>query len=594
MVTIKKFLMLFNRREKRNLLFLFSLMLIAAFVETVGLGLIVPFVGIVTNPGIIQEQAILSYVYELLGFQSINSFLIFATISLILVFLGKNLFLLMYYYLQYRFINNQRVKKSQRLLRVYLTKPYEFHLQRNTADLLRNINSEVNRVFSDIMIPAFLLATEILVITFILILLLMIEPLVTILSALLLGTSVAAFFKVFRKKISTLGKVQQQSNGQMIKWINQGLGASKEVKVSGKENFFIQAFTKQIQQFANTERFYQMLNQAPRMFIETIVVAIILGIMLLIILRGGDMSRLLSTMALFAMAAFRLMPSINRIANSLTTIKYNYPALDVIYEDLISNEQEEMMGNASVNLDQYQDLSARAFDRAIKLENVYYLYPNQSEYNISNVSLRIPIGKSVAFIGESGAGKTTIVDMILGLLKPEKGKVLADGKELKDQMPLWKKKIGYIPQTIYLSDDSIRRNVAFGIGDADIDEEAIWRAIEDAQLKEFIEKMPEGLDTYVGERGVRLSGGQRQRIGIARALYHNPEILFLDEATSALDNDTEKEIMKAIDGLKGKKTLIIIAHRLSTIENCDIVFRMKDGQLVETTIRNERLLVEKT
>ena len=407
------------------------------------------------------------------------------------------------------------------------------------------------------------------------------EPMATILSALLLGTSVTIFFKLFRKKISTLGEIRQQASGQMIKWINQGLGANKEVKVSGKEQFFIKSFAEQSQLYANTRRFNQLLNEVPRMFIETIVVTTILIIMLFIILRGGDITTLLSTMGLFAMAAFRLMPSINRMVGAVTSIKYNYPALDVIYEDLLVNEENELLVNKNINLNKQQNVIKRTFHQGIKLENVFYRYPNQLEYNIYDVSLEIPVGKSVAFVGPSGAGKTTIVDIILGLLNPEKGRVLVDGKELKEQLTLWQKKIGYIPQSIYLSDDSIRHNVAFGMDDKEIDDDAVWRALRDAEMKEFIEKMPEGLDTFVGERGVRLSGGQQQRIGIARALYHNPEILFLDEATSALDTDTEKEIMKAIDGLKGEKTLIIIAHRLSTIENCDMVFQMQNGKIVE-------------
>ncbi|WP_313893767.1 ABC transporter ATP-binding protein [Psychrobacillus sp.] len=578
MNNIRNLIKLFSKREKRNLFFLFLLMLIAALLETIGIGLIVPFIGIVTNPNIMEEQEVLLFVYELFNFQSSNGFLIFATICLILVFVIKNFYLLLFYYIQYRFINNQRVKKSQKLLNSYLTKPYEFHLQRNTAELLRNVNHEVNRVFEHVMIPYFLLATEALVIVCILALLIIIEPIATIFSVILLGASVVVFFKVFRTKIGKLGQIQQQSNGQMIKWINQGLGASKEVKVSGKESFFINAFTMQSQTYAKAQRFFQMLTQVPRMFIETIIVATILGMMLLIILRGEELSALISTMALFAMAAFRLMPSINRIVGALTTIKYNSPALDVIYEDLSSNE--EIKQNMNVRTSKLQNKSSRAYNQSIELKNVYYRYSNQSNYNIQNVSLQIPIGSSVAFIGTSGAGKTTIVDIILGLLEPEKGTVLIDGKNLKTELSLWQKKIGYIPQTIYLSDDSIRHNVAFGIDDKEIDDAAVWRAIEDAQMKEFIEEMPDKLDTFVGERGVRLSGGQRQRIGIARALYHDPEILFLDEATSALDNDTEKEIMKAINQLKGQKTLIIIAHRLSTIENCDIVFEMEAGRLI--------------
>lgn len=576
MITTKKLLSIFNKREKRNFLFLFILMVLAAVFETIGIGLIVPFVSIVTDPLKIHEIVVLSKIYEFFQFHSTTVFLIFATICLMLVFVGKNLYLILFYYLQYRFLFNQQVLKSQQLLKVYLTKPYEFHIQRNSSDLLRNVNSEVSRAFNQVIIPGFVVATEILVLVCILTLLFILQPLATLFSLLILGISVSLFLKKFRTKISVLGGIQQNANSQMIKWINQGLGASKEVKVSGKEEFFINAFTEHSKLFANSQCQYQLLYQVPRMFIETIVVATILLMMLLIILRGNDTPTLLSIIALFALAAFRLMPSITRLVSAVTMIKYNYPALEVIYEDLIDKSIVE--NNSNINIIQ-QQLNKKEFKHSIKLENIYYRYPNQTTYNISDISLEIPIGKSVAFIGKSGAGKTTIVDLILGLLEPDKGKILVDGKELKEQYTLWQQKIGYIPQSVNLLDDSIRRNVAFGINNDKINDELVWQALKDAQMKEFVENLPDGLDTFVGERGVRLSGGQRQRIGIARALYHDPEIIFLDEATAALDNETEKEIMKAIDGLKGQKTIIIIAHRLSTIENCDIVYELHEGEL---------------
>lgn len=553
------------------------MMVIAALFETIGIGLIVPFVGIATDPQMIHDQYILNFLYSMLNFQSTNSFLMFATICLMLVFVFKNIYLVFFYYLQYRFVYNQQVRHSQSLFQAYLTKPYTFHLQKNTAELLRNVNNEVPRVFNSILIPGFLLLTELIVITCIVTLLLFIAPKATLFSALLLTISVTVFFKLFRNKISKLGEVQQFAQGQMIKWINQGLGASKEVKVSGKERFFIQNYLYHSENYAYSIRFYQLLNQVPRMFIEIIVVSTILLMMLLIILQGSDMTTLLSTMALFAMAAFRLMPSINRIVNSLASIRYNYLALEVIYKDLYKNK------NASIinlhNESWKNDDSKKAFHHSIELKNVFYRYPNQNQYSINGISLTIPIGQSVAFIGPSGAGKTTLVDLILGLLKPESGKILIDDKEFLKQYPTWQKKIGYIPQTIYLSDDSIRKNVAFGIDETAINDETVWRALENAQLKSFVEQLPNQLNTFVGERGVRLSGGQRQRIGIARALYHNPEILFLDEATSALDTTTEKEIMNEVNALKGQKTIIIIAHRISTIEKCDIVFTIINGEL---------------
>ncbi|AXI10770.1 ABC transporter ATP-binding protein [Oceanobacillus zhaokaii] len=585
---IKKLLKLFNKKEKKKLLILFFMMIIAAIFETIGIGLIAPFVGIVTNPEIIQNQVILAYVYEFFNFQSTNAFIIFLVVLLLSIFVFKNLYLLLFNYLQVRVTTHQQVKLSRDLFKEYLTKPYIFHLQRNTADLLRNVNGEVSRVFQGIVISGFQLLTEILVIICISILLFVTAPAAMITASILLGGSVFLFFKLQRNKIDQLGVEQQKVSSAMIKWVNQGLGASKEVKVSGKEAFFIKSYEEQSQINGNNIRYMKMLEVIPRYFIETLIMAIVLIVMLIIILQGTNATQLISTMALFAMAAIRLMPSINRVVALITTMRYSLPALNVVYEDLFMNKEDMPILN---KIPMVINKGPKAFHDSIQLNEISFRYPNQKEYAVKDVSLTIPIGQSVAFIGESGAGKTTLVDIILGLFHPEKGSVLVDGKNIHDQKSLWQQKIGYIPQSIFLSDDTIRGNVAFGINSEQIDDSEVWRALEQAQLKQFVEGLPDKLETTVGERGVRLSGGQRQRIGIARALYHNPEILFMDEATSALDNETEKEIMKAIDGLKGEKTLIIIAHRLSTIENCDIVFKINKGQLASVNNRFERYIM---
>ncbi|SEP67534.1 ABC-type multidrug transport system, ATPase and permease component [Virgibacillus subterraneus] len=589
-MSIKKLLQFFNKREKKKLLILLFMMIVAALFETVGIGLIVPFVGIVTDPAIIQEQAILTYIYELFNFQSETNFIVFSVITLLAIFVLKNLYLLLFNYAQFRVILNQQVKLSRNLFREYLTKPYTFHLQRNTADLLRNVNGEVSKVFQGIVMSGFQLFTEFLVIACILILLLATAPIATLVASILLGGSVFLFFAILRKKISHLGKEQQKVSGTMIKWVNQGLGASKEVKVSGKESFFINSYTGQSQIKANNSRYMKMLEVAPRLFIETLLVSIVLITMLIIVFQGTGITQIVSTMALFAMASFRLMPSITRVVSLITRIRYSQPALSVVYNDIFLNKDENTKiksNKESIIVNQGE----KTFKDSIKLIKVSFRYPNQKEYSIKDISLTIPIGQSVAFIGESGAGKTTLVDIILGLFRPEEGEVLIDEKNLHDQKALWQQKIGYIPQSIFLSDDTIRGNVAFGIDKTKIDEDEVWRALDQAQLLEFVKGLPEKLETTVGERGVRLSGGQRQRIGIARALYHNPEILFMDEATSALDNETEKEIMKAIDGLKGEKTLIIIAHRLSTIENCDIVFKINKAELVAVDNKIEKSII---
>ncbi|MGP4067329.1 ABC transporter ATP-binding protein [Halobacillus sp. B29] len=581
---------LFNKREKSKFIILFAMMIVAALFETVGIGLVVPFVGIITSPDQIQEKAILAYLYDLFKFESNTSFIIFSVGIVLSVFVLKNLYLLFFQYSQYRVILNQQVKLSRQLFEEYLKKPYTFHLQRNTADLLRNVNGEVPKVFQGIIISTFQLITEMLVILCILILLFITSPIATLTAFTLLGGSVFIFFKFFREMISNLGKEQQRVSGKMIKWVNQGLGASKVVKVSGKEKFFVDAYTGQSQIKANNSRSMKMLEQVPRLFIETMLVSVVLITMVVIVLQENNTAELISTMALFAMAAFRLMPSITRVVAMITTIRYSQPALNVVYNDLFLNRDEN--SNVPLNIQNNAiNKGEKSFKNSITLKNVSFRYPDQDVYSVKDVSLNIPIGQSVAFIGESGAGKTTVVDIILGLFKPEEGTVKVDGKNINLQKALWQQKIGYIPQSIYLSDDTIRGNIAFGFEKSQISDEEVWRALDQAQLKEFVRELPEQLDTVVGENGVRLSGGQRQRIGIARALYHNPEILFMDEATSALDNETEKEIMKAIDGLRGEKTLIIIAHRLSTIENCDIVFKMKKGELFQEEKIKRRTIV---
>ncbi|PEC50520.1 ABC transporter [Bacillus sp. AFS077874] len=586
--TFKKLIMLFNKREKKKLLILFFMMIISAMFETVGIGLIVPFVGIVTNPTIIKEQVILKYLYNLIGFKSTTSFLIFSVFVLLFIYIIKNSYILFFQYCQNRVIMNQQIKLSRMLFNEYLKKPYTFHLQRNTALLLRNVNEEVSKVFQQIIISGFLLVTELLVIFCILVLLLVTSPMATIVASVILSGSVYLFLKAYRKKMSQMGKGLQSANGMMIKWVNQGLGASKEVKVSGRENFFVESYSVYSKKSAVIKRGIMMFDQVPRLFIETLIVSIVLIIMLVIIFEGTNISKIVSTMALFAMAAFRLMPSINRVIAMIAAIRFNKPALSVIYEDLFTNKDEslnyEVIENKDYKVNSTND-GERIFKESIDLKGISFRYPNQNELSIKDISLTIPIGQSIAFIGESGAGKTTLVDIILGLFRPEKGSVSVDGIEIHQLGSKWQKNIGYIPQSIFLSDDTVRGNIAFGIPSDQIDEKAVWKALEQAQLKEFVESLPDKLETAVGERGVRLSGGQRQRIGIARALYHNPEIIFMDEATSALDNETEKEIISAIDKLKGEKTLIIIAHRLTTIENCDIVFKINKGKL--TTVERK-------
>ncbi|WP_377887627.1 ABC transporter ATP-binding protein [Alkalihalobacillus sp. R86527] len=574
--SIRKAMTLFDVKDKRKLVVLLLMMIIAALFETLGIGLIIPFVGIITNPEVIQDITFLSNIYSFLGFESTNSFVIFSVITFLFIYIFKNMYLLIFEYAQYKLIFNQEIKLSERLFKTYLIKPYTFHLQRNSADLLRNITIEVPKIFRKVIISSFQLATEILVASFILTLLFFVSPIATLTASIILCGSIFTFFKFYRTKISKLGEEEQDLNGSMIKWVKQGLGAGKEVRVTGKEGYFVNEYANLGKTIAVNNRSIKMLEYAPRPFIETLLISIVLVTMLIIFYQNLETTQVVSTMALFCMAAFRLLPSINRILFVITTIRYNYPALSIVYEDI---EKNEVLFPQNTHVKDKMESFEKTYKGAISLTNVSFRYPNDHALIIKDVSLTIPIGSAAAFIGKSGAGKTTIVDLILGLLTPEKGKITIDGKDIDEQRSILVQKIGYIPQTIFLSDDTIRNNVAFGLVKADINDEEVWRALEQAQLKEYVRSLPAGLDTMVGERGLRLSGGQRQRIGIARALYTNPEIIFMDEATSAVDSETENEIMRAIDLLKGQKTLIIIAHRLSTIKNCDFIFEMENGEV---------------
>ncbi len=587
---VNKLYGLFDKREKRKLGLILVMMLLAAFFEVLGIGLIVPFISVATKPNLIQDNSVLSYLYETLQFTSTTAFLICSVVLLLAVFVIKNVYILWYQHRQYKVILDQQVKLSQNLFRTYLTKPYIFHLQRNTAVLLRNINVEVPKVFQGVILSALQLIAEIVVMICIFSLLLAIEPIATLIVSGLMAACVALFFALFNKKIGNRGREQQNINREMIKWTNQGLGASKEVKVSGKEHFFVEAYRKHSVRNANNTRYMKVLDHVPRLYIETLLVTLVLVMLLVIMLQDTGVEGMMSTMALFSLAAFRLMPSINRIVSLVTTIKYNIPAFSVVYEDLsvVSGRASRKRGSGRQTPAPASSYRVEPLKRSIELSGVSFRYPEQAEAALTGISLSIPAGKSAAIIGESGSGKSTLVDIMLGLLEPEQGRVIVDGVSLNYRMDEWRSQIGYIPQFIYLTDDTIRANVAFGVDENEIDDAKVWHCLEQAQLKSYVASLPDALETEVGERGVRLSGGQRQRIGIARALYHNPSVLFMDEATSALDNETEQEVMNAVEALKGDKTIIIIAHRLSTIAGCDIVYVMNKGKLVDVQIKSEK------
>ncbi len=575
MKVLKQIWLILNRKEKFEAIGLFCLLFIGACFETLGIGLIMPYIALINNPSSLNKYKIFIKITELLHLSSTNEIIIGAGVGLIIIYLLKNLVLSFIFHIQFKFIFNRQSSISAQLLEAYLQKPYTFHLERNTAELLRNINNEVIYVFNYIMLPLFILMAEVLVVSLTISLLIILEPLPSLIAFSLLGGAITIFYLAMRKKNYFFGQAQQNYYGEMIKWVNQALGGIKEIKLLGRENYFIKNFSKNSHGYAKAQEHLQISTHLPRLFIETLTVLGLTTIVITMLYQGKNSQNFIPVLALFAMSAIRLMPSMNRIINSATSIRYHKPALTIVCQDLLNTpikdkEQTEINTKHDVEI---------SFNKTIELKNISYKYPLSKKMVLDNISLTISRGTSIAFAGPSGAGKTTLVDLILGLLKPTEGKILVDGLNIDEDLLSWQKKIGYIPQTIYFVDDTIRRNVAFGVEDNAINEGLVWEALKNAQLYDFINDLPDKLDTFVGERGIRLSGGQRQRLGIARALYYNPEILVLDEATSALDYEIEKEITKIIQKLCPQKTGIIISHRLSTIEHCSQIFNILNGEV---------------
>jgi ATP-binding cassette, subfamily B, bacterial PglK len=582
---LRKLLYIFNYQEKLQIATIFLFMLVGAGLETIGVGLIPPFVSLLGNPEIIEQQEILSWLYTQLGASSHQVFLLWMSLILLSVYLFKNAYLAILTYWQYRFLYQKQMSLSARLLKLYLNSPYTFHLQRNSAELVRNVTSEVPLIFAGVLIPMLILTTEIMVMGCITVLLLIAEPLSSAIAAIFLCVSIFCLNKIIRKQMNGQGLIRQEQSGQMIKWVNQGLGGIKETKVLGREAFFLNTFAKSTQAYSKANLIVGLATQLPNLFIDTVLIASVLLIVIFSLIQGREIRSILPMVSLFAISSLRLMPSAKRIISTLTTIRYSKDSVDVVHYDLISLETT----STQASLIKSNQTSSHLFQNSIELKDIHYQYPNASKLSLLGISLSITKGQAIALVGESGSGKTTLVDVILGLLPPSQGEILVDEENILSNLTNWQSQIGYIPQSIYLCDDTIRSNIAFGVPLDQINEEQVWKSLKAAQLGELIRNLPDQLDTLVGERGIRLSGGQRQRIGIARALYHDPEVLIMDEATAALDNNTEREFMEALESMSKDKTMIMIAHRLSTVKNCEHLYLMQQGKIIGSGTYNELL-----
>ncbi|MGN0167145.1 MAG: ABC transporter ATP-binding protein [Acetatifactor sp.] len=570
---LRKLNVLLDGKQKRTMGGLMVLMIIGAILQTAGVGMLVQVVTVVIDPQAVEKSGLIRGVYDFFGFSDYSSFSIMVMAMLVVVFVVKNAFLFLQQKLTFAFVYTNQFRTSERMMRNYLRRGYEFYLNADTSVVQRSITSDVNNMYA-LILALLQLMSDGIVSLFVVCYCLSQSGGMTILLAVVMVLLMLLLKNVLKPIMYKAGKDNQDYYSGLFKWISQTVQGIKEVKVAGKEQYFVDEYRKCGKGYVNAVQKYSLYNNIPKLLIEVACVAVMMGYMIFQTASGKSTGDMLETLSTVAAAAFVLLPCVNRINNQMNSISYFEP----FFMGVSDNLQDEITGekvDMSFATDEEEKLPVK---RAIELKNITYAYPNTEKLIFDHADMTIPIGASVGIVGTSGAGKSTVVDILLGLLEVKEGVVYADGVDVKQNYRRWLKNIGYIPQMIFMLDDTIRSNVAFGVPKEKIDEDRLWEVLREAQLDEFVRTLPEGLDTGIGERGIRLSGGQRQRIGIARALYHDPEVLVLDEATSALDNDTEKAIMDSINRLHGKKTLIIIAHRLQTIEKCDMVYRVENGK----------------
>lgn len=564
---------IFQKEDTANFVLLVLGILFNSLLELLGIGLMVPFISLLAHPEMLQTNVYLNRAYQLFSFHSFLQFMVVLSVVIVIVFVIKNAALLWMTFFQTRFIFDKKTVLSTRLFKAYMTSPYSFHLKRNMGQFQQKI-AAVDGVMLYGVLNIIYMLTEGLLVSCLLAVLLRTNFVMTLAAMAILSAGLLVYFYFLQDKIHRWGEKNNWHNALLWQQVNQGLGSIKESKLLGKEMFFVDRFCHHSQQISLQQSKSDVVTKSPKLFIETIVVGLVMSAMALCLLAGQAPGDVFVTISLFAIVSVRLMPSLNKISCSWASFKFFLPCFNAIYDDLVACEKLEGQLRARVI---GEPLS---FFREIVMRDVVFFYENTAVPALRDVSLEIPKNTMVGFIGPSGAGKTTAVDVILGLLEPSSGKVLVDGVDVHTHLGSWQRTIGYIPQTIYLCDETIRSNVAFGLDAAEISDEKIWQSLRLAQLEEFVRSLPQGIETTVGERGVRLSGGQRQRIGIARALYYDPQVLVMDEATAALDNETERSFMEALAGLAGERTIIVIAHRLSTVRQCDRIFFLKDGALV--------------
>lgn len=572
--TFKKLIELLSKKEQKSLLWLLVIMTFMGALELIGVTAIFPLISILASPQVIHTNKYLTLLYNTGDFDTDKAFILFIGFLVFSLTVLSALFNIFTNYKIYKTSELLSSSLSQRLLEVYLKKNYSFFLQRNTIELSKNVLSEVHQVNSGVILPLLQSISKAISVAAIFILLLWVDYKVAIGVVLLFGVSYIGIFLLIKKKVAFAGEQRLDSNKKKYNVVSQAFGGVKDILLTNSQSVFLKDFAKYFNQHAKYQLQHQIYGFTPRYILEIIAFGSMIIFLLWMYVQYGDFKEMLPLLSLFALSGYKTMPALQLIYNSLTKIRFYSASVDVLHKDMFSTENEQKIS--------YSNGETIDFKKEIKFHQISFSYEKSPKVVLDQMNFSIEAFSTVGIVGSTGAGKTTVVDLLMGLLHPTGGKILIDEKVLSGQNVIsWQTKIGYVPQRIYLSDESVTKNIAFGIAENEIDIERVVEVAKMARLHDFVSKeLPKGYDTIVGERGIRLSGGQCQRIGIARALYRKPAILVLDEATSALDNITESEVLDTIKSLSGKCTILMIAHRLSTITNCDKILFLGNGQVI--------------
>jgi len=584
MQTLKEILSLLTPYEQFRAFLLLIMIMIMALLDMIGVVSILPFMAVLTNPALIETNLILNSMFKfsnLFGVENNEQFLFFLGVLVFLLLVISLIFKAFTTYVQVRFVALREYSIGKRLVEGYLHQPYSWFLSRNSADLGKTILSEVSEVIGNGISPLMELIAKSAIAIALIILLIITDPKLALIVGFSLGSVYWAVFMFLKSYLKRIGKERLRNNQQRFISVSEAFGASKEVKIGGLEEVYIKRFSESSQNFAQNQASSLVISQLPRFILEAIAFGGIMLIILYMMMKTGGFNNALPIISLYVFAGYRLMPALQQIYGSFTQLTFIGPSINILSNDI----KNLKIYNSN------QDQSVFSLNKSIKLKNIFYSYPNTSRIALKNININVLAKSVVGLVGTTGSGKTTVVDIILGLLEPQKGTIEIDGHIItKKNSRSWQRSLGYVPQHIYLADDTIAANIAFGVEPKNMNQEDIERASKIANLHEFVvSELSEKYKTIIGERGVRLSGGQRQRIGIARALYHKPKVLILDEATSALDNQTEKLVMDAIKNISKDVTIIMIAHRLNTVKNCDIIYKLENGEVINNEIKNNKI-----